>query len=58
MGRYLHPFDGVDNNTFKGELNFTERELYRIKTLTEMNGDVMFIDAVKHHYGYVDYLVA
>jgi hypothetical protein len=41
-------FDGVDNNTFKGELNFTERELYRIKTLTEMNGDVMFIDAVKH----------
>ena len=47
------------SNTFKGELNFTERELYRIKTLTEMNGDVMFIDAVKHiYYGYLDYLVA
>jgi hypothetical protein len=40
-------------------LNFTERELYRIKTLTEMNGDVMFIDAVKHiYYGYLDYVVA
>jgi hypothetical protein len=46
-------------NAFNGELNYTERELKKIKTLTEANGDVMFIDAVKHlYYGHLDYLLA
>ncbi|KAL7553476.1 hypothetical protein ACHAWF_017392 [Thalassiosira exigua] len=45
-------------NAFNGELTFTERELKKIKRLTESNGDVMFIDAVKHvYYGHLDYLV-
>ena len=44
-------------NSFNGELNFTERELNKIITLTEGNGDVLFIDAVKHvYYGHLDYL--
>ena len=44
-------------NVFKGELNYTERELYKIKQLTEDNGDVLFIDAVKHvYYNHLDYL--
>lgn len=46
-------------NVFNGELNYTERELNKIKTLTEANGDVLFIDAVKHiYYGHLDYLLA
>ena len=46
-------------NAFHGVLEFTERELNRIKSLTEGNGDVMFIDAVKHiYYGHLDYLLA
>lgn len=46
------------SNAFHGMLNFTERELNRIKKLTEANGDVMFIDAVKHiYYGHMDYLL-
>mmetsp|Transcript_790 Transcript_790/g.1448 ORF Transcript_790/g.1448 Transcript_790/m.1448 type:complete len:339 (-) Transcript_790:373-1389(-) len=45
-------------NVFNGELNFTERELNKIKTLTEANGDVLLIDAVKHiYYGHLDYLL-
>jgi len=44
-------------NAFNGELNYTERELNKIKKLTEDNGDVLFIDAVKHvYYGHLDYL--
>jgi hypothetical protein len=47
------------SNAFHGSLNFTERELNRVKDLTESNGDVMFIDAVKHiYYGHLDYLLA
>jgi hypothetical protein len=47
------------SNAFHGLLNFTERELNRIKYLTDSNGDVMFIDAVKHiYYGHMDYLLA
>jgi len=46
-------------NTFGGELHYTERELRKIQTLTEANGDVLFIDAVKHiYYGHLDYLLA
>lgn len=46
-------------NAFNGELNYTEREMNKIKTLTEANGDVLFIDAVKHiYYGHLDYLLA
>ena len=46
-------------NAFKGQLNYTERELRKIKDLTEANGDVLFIDAVKHvYYGHLDYLLA
>eukprot|EP00584_Thalassiosira_punctigera_P022149 CAMPEP_0172553106 /NCGR_PEP_ID=MMETSP1067-20121228/48529_1 /TAXON_ID=265564 ORGANISM="Thalassiosira punctigera, Strain Tpunct2005C2" /NCGR_SAMPLE_ID=MMETSP1067 /ASSEMBLY_ACC=CAM_ASM_000444 /LENGTH=339 /DNA_ID=CAMNT_0013341217 /DNA_START=189 /DNA_END=1208 /DNA_ORIENTATION=- len=46
-------------NSFTRELNFTERELNKIKTLTEANGDVLFIDAVKHiYYGHLDYLLS
>lgn len=45
-------------NSFNGELNYTERELKKVKTLTEANGDVLFIDAVKHiYYGHLDYLL-
>ncbi|EJK48588.1 hypothetical protein THAOC_32599 [Thalassiosira oceanica] len=45
-------------NAFKGQLNFTERELRKIKDLTEANGDNLFIDAVKHvYYGHLDYLL-
>ena len=45
-------------NTFNGELNYTEKELKKIQHLTEANGDVLFIDAVKHvYYGHLDYLV-
>eukprot|EP00581_Thalassiosira_minuscula_P019561 CAMPEP_0183721170 /NCGR_PEP_ID=MMETSP0737-20130205/13542_1 /TAXON_ID=385413 /ORGANISM="Thalassiosira miniscula, Strain CCMP1093" /LENGTH=340 /DNA_ID=CAMNT_0025951141 /DNA_START=131 /DNA_END=1153 /DNA_ORIENTATION=- len=53
-------WDGVrmrHTNAFTGELNYTEREMKKIKKLTEENGDVMFIDAVKHiYYGHLDYL--
>eukprot|EP01082_Thalassiosira_pseudonana_P008319 g7476.t1 g7476 contig24:713443-713694(+) len=46
-------------NAFNGELNYTERELDKVKRLTEENGDVLFIDAVKHlYYGHLDYLAA
>lgn len=46
-------------NVFKGELNYTEREMIKIKELTEANGDVLLIDAVKHvYYGHLDYLLA
>lgn len=46
-------------NAYNGELNFSERELYKIQRLTEENGDVMFLDAVKHvYYGHLDYLLA
>lgn len=46
-------------NSFNQEMNYTEREIYKIKTLTEANGDVLFIDAVKHiYYGHLDYLLA
>jgi len=45
-------------NAFNGELDYTERELNKLKTLTEANGDVLFIDAVKHiYYGHLDYLL-
>lgn len=46
-------------NTFKGSLEYTERELRKIIDLTEANGDVLFIDAVRHvYYGHLDYLLA
>ncbi|KAL3789096.1 hypothetical protein HJC23_008558 [Cyclotella cryptica] len=45
-------------NSFNGELRYTEKELRMIKRLTEENGDVMFIDAVRHlYYGHLDYLL-
>jgi hypothetical protein len=45
-------------NSFKGELKYTQKELEMVKRLTEENGDVMFIDAVKHlYYGYLNYLL-
>lgn len=51
-------FEMKHANVFKGELDYTERELNKIKTLTEANGDVLFIDAVKHvYYGHLDYLL-
>ena len=44
-------------NSFNGELNYTHQELKMIKSLTEENGDVMLIDAVKHlYYGHLNYL--
>jgi len=47
------------SNSFNGELIFSERELYKIQRLTEENGDVQFLDAVKHvYYGHLDYLLA
>jgi hypothetical protein len=47
------------SNSFNGELHFSERELYKIQRLTEENGDVQFLDAVKHvYYGHLDYLLA
>lgn len=46
-------------NAYNGELNFSERELYKIQRLTEENGDVMFVDAVKHvYYGHLEYLLS
>ena len=52
---------GIDvrhHNSFNGELEYTEMELDKIRRLTVANGDVQFIDAVKHvYYGYLDYLV-
>jgi hypothetical protein len=46
-------------NAFHGELIYSERELYKIQRLTEENGDVQFLDAVKHvYYGHLDYLLA
>ena len=38
---------------------FVLLELQKIKDLTEANGDVAFIDAVRHLYtpGYLDYLL-
>ncbi len=48
----------IHANAYNGELNFNERELYKIQRLTEENGDVMFLDAVKHvYYGHLDYLL-
>ena len=45
-------------NSFNGELRYTEKELRMVKRLTEENGDVMFIDAVRHLYhGHLDYLL-
>lgn len=45
-------------NSFNGELRYTQRELEMVKRLTEENGDVMFIDAVKHlYYGHLNYLM-
>jgi len=40
-------------------ISFVLLELQKIKDLTEANGDVAFIDAVKHLYtpGYLDYLL-
>jgi hypothetical protein len=44
-------------NSFNGELRYSERELGMVKRLTEENGDVMFIDAVRHlYYGHLNYL--
>lgn len=46
------------SNIFGGDLNYSYAELQHIKSLTEANGDVMFIDAVNHlYYGSLDYLV-
>ena len=46
-----------ESNVFQGDLNYSYAELQHIKSLTEANGDVMFIDAVKHlYYGHLDYL--
>eukprot|EP00985_Skeletonema_marinoi_P004991 scaffold2167_cov178-Skeletonema_marinoi.AAC.8 len=46
-------------NVFGGDLNYSYAELQKIKDLTEANGDVAFIDAVRHLYtpGYLDYLL-
>ena len=46
------------SNIFGGDLNYSYAELQHIKSLTESNGDVMFIDAVNHlYYGSLDYLL-
>ena len=45
-------------NSFNGELRYTEGELEMVKRLTEENGDVMFIDAVRHlYYGHLNYMM-
>lgn len=45
-------------NSFNGELNYTQKELEMVKRLTEENGDVMLIDAVRHlYYGHLNYLL-
>mmetsp|Transcript_15977 Transcript_15977/g.26218 ORF Transcript_15977/g.26218 Transcript_15977/m.26218 type:complete len:345 (-) Transcript_15977:579-1613(-) len=49
----------TESNVFGGDLNYSYAELQKIKDLTEANGDVAFIDAVKHlYYGHLEHLVS
>mmetsp|Transcript_85 Transcript_85/g.202 ORF Transcript_85/g.202 Transcript_85/m.202 type:complete len:303 (-) Transcript_85:187-1095(-) len=44
-------------NTFKGELNFTKKQVENLQKLLRGNGDLDFMDAVRVRYnGYLDYL--
>ena len=54
----MQPKKKQASNIFGGDLNYSYAELQHIKSLTESNGDVMFIDAVKHlYYGSLDYIL-
>ena len=63
MQALIGPITGLVTDWFKRRADKAEakheRELRKIKDLTEANGDVLFIDAVKHvYYGHLDYLLA
>ena len=58
LQRYMH-IDSLLTTLFNEPFSIDHLELQKIKDLTEANGDVAFIDAVKHLYypGHLDYLL-